>query len=154
VADDELLKEIGDGSGRDADASVFEGQGGIAFVLVGIVKIRDASRGNGAEDVGIIRLPAAIVSLTDDRVRDRVAEARGLTAGSFIEITRILVEDGGKKGGSDESAAGDIGIIGTESLPISCRALAVFPEMTLRLLDSGCSTNDHDGERIDQSAQG
>jgi len=154
VADDEFLKEIGDGGGGDADAGVFEGKTGVGFILVGIVKVGDAPGGERASDVGIVGLPAAVVSFADDGVCHRIAEARDLAAGSLVKIARILMEDGGENCRSDEGAADGIGVVGAEALAVSLGALAVLGEVVLALLDAGGSADDDDGERIDERSQG
>ena len=86
----------------DADAYIPENEAGPA-VGAGTVEIGDGTCCHRTKDAGVGRLEVAAVALLDEGGGNSVAGASGDGAGAAIEVARILVEDAGEDGGSEEA---------------------------------------------------
>src|ERR1700757_5531873 len=91
--DHEFLEEVGGGGGADAECCVFEGECSAAIVRR-VVGVGDAGGDEAAENRGIGRLPASVVALANDGHGDGVESAGALAARPFIEVARILSQQG------------------------------------------------------------
>src|ERR1700678_713598 len=92
-ANQEFLEEIADRGAPNTNQRVFESQLHSITVASWIVEIGNSAGGQASQDAGIIRLPAAGVTLANDRIRHRVQNGRSRTAGAFIEIPWVLFEE-------------------------------------------------------------
>ena len=101
---DEFLEEIGGRGGADADGGIFEGKRG-ASVVRRIVGIGNASGDQAAENRGVSGLPSAVVALADDGHGNGVESAGSFATGTFIEVTRILLQEGRQNCAADECAS-------------------------------------------------
>jgi hypothetical protein len=69
-----------------------------AAVVGGTVEVGDTAGGEVAEDVGVVELAAAVVAAADDCEGEGVPDARGDASGALIEVTWVLMEEGGEDG--------------------------------------------------------
>ena len=74
LSDEEFLKQRAGGSPGEAEKRVFKGEADSA-IAGGVVGIGDSGGGKGAQHVGIVRLPAAVVALGDEDSGDGVEGA-------------------------------------------------------------------------------
>ena len=100
--EDEFLENVYDRGGSDTDGSIFERKPCAVAISFRDVQIRDASRGDVAENAGIVWLPALIVSLTNEGAGDGIQEALALCASSLVEVARVLLEERWQDGASEE----------------------------------------------------
>src|ERR1700726_290938 len=153
LPDDEFLQDIGGGGCADADPGVFKDQRGAA-IFRRIVEIGNSARGDAAEDVRVIRLPALVIALADKRIRDGVQDPRMRAPGSLVKIARILFQDRRKNGAADERAYGQVGIRRAVALSVTFRALSISAESVLRLLNSCDGPRQYKGHRVDGAPPG
>src|SRR5271170_6828240 len=109
--DEKLLKEGADGSGAGADEPVVNGEAG-ASVGGGIVGVGEAGGGEVAEDVGVVGLPVAVVSLADDDGGYGVEGSGDGASSAFVEVAWVLVEERGKDGAAEHSAGEAVSVGG------------------------------------------
>ena len=112
----------------------FEGQSHSVTILLWIVEIRDRACGQVSADARVIWLPASVVAFADHGSGDRVQNSRSLAAGAFVEITRILFQNGWQDGAADKRAGNEVGVRGAVTLAISLCALTISTELILGLL--------------------
>src|SRR5260370_41753022 len=136
-ADEEYLEDLEDGRLPDPKPRVFEDEPHSISIVLGIVKIGEPARGEASGDTRIIRLPTPIVTLTHYGIGERIQEARTLASRSFVELTRILLQDGGQYGAADERAGNDVRVARAEALSVALRALPKSGELILRLFGTG-----------------
>ena len=92
VFEEKLLKEGSDGAGTDTNEDIVDGDLSVVFFATGIVEAGDAAGGEVAEDVGVIWLPAAVVSLADNDSGDGVERTRDNTTFASVEVARVLMQ--------------------------------------------------------------
>src|ERR1039457_3806527 len=143
-----FLKQVIDGGYANPDGGIFQRQSRSIAILLWIVEIGKAAGRQASEDVGVVWLPAAIVTLADHRIGDRIERPGSLAAGSLVKIARILLQKRWQYGGSDERAGYHVGIAGAEALCVTLSALSISGEVILRLLNSGSACDHHQGEGI------
>src|SRR5579862_1526922 len=114
LPDNELLEEVADGAGAGADEPVVDGEHGSA-VGGGVVGVGEAGRGEVAEDVGVVRLPFAIVPFADDDGGDGVEGAGSYAASAFVKVSGVLVEERGEDGAAEQGAGEGVGVGGSEA---------------------------------------
>src|SRR5579871_94382 len=136
-AQHELLQDSRHAALAQPDKRVLKKQSGAAIAgrIVGVGK---GSGGKAADDAGIVRLPllGAIVA-GDDRVFQRVGQARFLGARALVEISRVLMEDGRQNGTAYVGAEDHIAVSRADSLAITRRTLTIASGLVGCLLDSG-----------------
>src|SRR6266704_5274807 len=137
--DHKFLKNVGGGRCPNPDKRVFKRQSRSIAIFRRIIEIRDAACSEASEDSRVICLPVTIVTLADDRIRHCIQNPRSFTAGSLIEITRILFQQRWQNRASDQCARSRVGVGCPVALCVSLCALAISAEVILCLLYSGDS---------------
>jgi len=92
VFEEKLLKEGSDGAGANADKDVVDGDLSVMLFAVGIVEAGDTARCEIAENVGVVGLPVAIVSFTDDDSGDGVERTGNNMPFAPVEVARVLMQ--------------------------------------------------------------
>src|SRR6202008_3834413 len=90
--------------------------------------IGDRARGQISAQAGIVWLQTSVISPADERRREGVEQARFIRTCSLVEITRILMQDGGKDGTPNHDIGQTICIGCAETLAIAFRPLLIVVE--------------------------
>src|SRR5262249_22300536 len=135
-ADDEFLEEIGGSVRADADQRGFHGEAEAVAVLSRVIEIGDAASGQASENAGVVRLPVTVIALADHGVGEGEKNAGSRGAVASVEITRVLLEQGGQDGAADKCTRDGIAVLRAKALGVSLGTLAVAAEIALRLLHS------------------
>jgi len=97
--------------GGDIDAKGPEDQSR-ATVLLWIIGFGDGTRGQIPSQAGIVRLPAPVIALADERVAQCVDGARPVCARALVEVARVLMQDRGQNRPADHDIRQAIRIVG------------------------------------------
>ena len=73
---------------------------------------------------------------------------------ALVEVTRVLMEDGGENGVGDHGADETVGGGGAEAFGVTLHALAVSTETVLPLFDASDDRGNRDGDWIDGRLEG
>ena len=96
----------------------------------------------------------AVIALGNERGPDGVKKSRAETAGSFIEVARILVKHGLGEGMADQDVGDAGGVVRAKALAVPFHPLAELAVGGVApLLDSGAGCVAQDGLRIDEGSQ-
>src|ERR1700735_2780328 len=144
--DEELLEEASDRSTRGTDEGVADGEASTVSVRGGIVDVRDPSGSEVAEDVGVVGLPFPVVAFADDDGGDGIQGARGDGTCAFVEVARVLMEDGGEDCATDKGTDDSVAVRGAKAFCITLCALPISIEGVIRLLNSGDDCGDANGD--------
>ena len=94
----------------------------------------------------------SVVAFADDRIGEGIQSSGTIAAGAFVEIARVLLQERGQDGASDESAGHGVGIARAEALGIALCALTVSAEAIGCLLDAGDAAYQEESHRIDDTS--
>lgn len=75
LADEEFLKNIEDSVFANLDGRILEDQTCSIAIIAGIVEIGDCACAEASEDVGVVRLPVAVITLANHGIGQRIEEA-------------------------------------------------------------------------------
>ena len=125
-----------------------------AAVVGGTVEIGDAAGGEVAEDVGVVELAVAVVAAADECGGEGVPGPRGDASGALVEVTRVLMEEGGEDGCAEHAADEEVAVVGSVALGVACGTLAVVGVGVARLLDAGEGAGGEEGDGIDGRTKG
>jgi hypothetical protein len=148
VTQQELLKEGSEGTLGDTEQRIGDGDLHVFRIAAGVVEGGDEARGDVAEDVRIVGLEMTVVSLTDGDGGDGIQSSNDDIAVATIEVTRVLVEDGGIDGRAEERGTEAVAVTGGVALGVASEARAVAGEVSLDLLDSSGDAGGYEGEGI------
>src|SRR5271154_416380 len=148
LAQEKFLNNIADCAAANCDERILKGQRRPIAILGGIVQIGNAACGEVSDDKRVIRLPAPVIALTDDSIRNGKQHPRLPAACPFIEISWILLQQGWQYGAANKSSRYEIGIGGAVTLRIALRSLSISAEGIVGLLDSREDANDSKRDRI------
>ena len=90
----------------------------------------------------------SVIALADNGIRHRIKEPGFLTAGTFIEIARILLEKCGEERISKECSGNEVGIGGAEAFRVTLGSLSVAAERVVGLLNSGECRGNPEEKRV------
>src|SRR6202167_253813 len=114
-----------------------------------IIQGRDLPGRQTPQNIGIIWLPAPIVTLADECGSDGIQGSRTKAAGTLIKVAGILMKDRLHDDAANDDAVDCIGILRPETLPIALHALTDLVVTVPRLLDSRGNRAGQDSGRIE-----
>src|SRR6202000_27664 len=138
LTQDKLLDEPIDHVGCNIDAKGPKAQSR-ATVLLRIIVCGDGTRGQVSSQAGIVRLPAPVIALADERVAQCVDGARPVCARALVEVARVLMQNRGQNRSADYDIRQPIRIVGPKALAVTLPALLVAG--SIRRLIDGCDKN-------------
>lgn len=135
------------------EEGVVYGEAGAA-VFVGAVEVGDAAGGEVAQDVGVVGLPASVVSSADEGGADGVEGAGGDGAGAAIEVAWVLAEECGEDGAADDAADEDVAVGCSVALAEAFCSVAVAFVLSTGLFFAGDDAGGGEGDGVGGGADG
>jgi hypothetical protein len=153
VADEEFLDDVLDGCFAETDGGVFEDEARAGAVGGWVVGVRDGGGGETADEARVFRLPVVVVALADNCGGDGVKDARTDSAGAFVEVARILLEEDGQERVAEHVSGEEGAIVGGVAFAIALRALSPVVDI-VGLLGSGGDSIHQKRHGVDQRSEG
>ena len=138
-AKDELLNKAGADPFRSTDCEISEDEANSA-IRFGKIQVREAGCSQISAQAGVIWHGFSAVTPGDKWAEHRMPESRASCAGSLIEVTRVLMEQGRQYGASDHNVRKTISRGYADALTIGIPALPVLGTVS-RLSGAGDEQN-------------
>src|SRR5216683_2310142 len=141
--DEELLEQRTHCTRASTDQRIPDRQLRPLTIARRIVHVRNSRRRQITQHIGVVRLPAPIVSLTDHYARDSMKHPGPDTPRAFVEIAWILVQQRWKNRIGQKCAHKAVCIDSAKAFRVASRALPIPVEVILGLLPARAASPPH-----------
>src|SRR5215470_19279840 len=146
--DKELLEDCSDSGFAESYESRGEYQARSVMAGGRVVQIRQSACREVSADVGVVRLPMAVIALCDEAAGESVEEPRAFAAGALIEIARILLQECGQDCATNISTGENVGVGSPVALRITLNARSVTLPAASRIVSPCHQAHGNECERI------
>src|ERR1700722_5665871 len=115
----ELFEECTNCTGGSIEERITDCESSSISIGRRVVDVRDPCGGEVPKHIGVVRLPMAVVAAADKYTCNGIEGSGANAPHTFVEITRILMEDRRKDSAADQHAGESIAVGGAEAFGIA-----------------------------------